>query len=172
MKYELSFIISSAIAETEHEAVKQEILGYLSKAKATIVREPYFIGRKKLAYPIKKQKHGFYAFLEFESEEAANLKELDINLRHNNNILRHLIIKLDKITSQINADPSKLEEKPVVKRNVSEKRTFATRPAPAKRPMPIEHKKVEDKNKLEKAGVVLEDIDKKLDDILKDTNID
>lgn len=168
MKYELSFIISSAIAETEHEAVKQEILSYLDKAEAKLVREPYFIGRKKLAYPIKKQKHGFYAFLEFESDQPANLKELEVNLRHNNNILRHLIIKLEKAAEGANADPSKLEEKPAP-RKVVEKKPAAKKPAPVTPKKPAT-KPVEKKES--KEPVVLEDIDKKLDDILKDTNVD
>lgn len=168
MKYELSFIISSAIPETEHQAVQRDILSYLDKAEAKVVREPYFIGRKKLTYPIKKQKHGFYAFLEFSIEQAANLKELEVNLRHNNNLLRHLIIKLDKAAALANIDPSKLQEKPVIAKRAPTKRTTSRsapfRSAPEKKPA------VEIKT--EKPGVVLEDIDRKLDDILKDTNLD
>ena len=52
MNYELSFIISSAIPETEHDKVQQEILSYIEKAGAKISKQPQVIGRRKLAYQI------------------------------------------------------------------------------------------------------------------------
>ena len=95
MNYELSFIISSNLPETEHPQVQEEILGYLKNSKATVTKEPYLLGRKKLAYPIKKQKHGFYVFLEFATENSDGLRDIDTKLKHNNSLLRHLIIKKD-----------------------------------------------------------------------------
>jgi ribosomal protein S6 len=63
------------------------------KKPAEILSGPTALGRKKLAYPILKQKHGFYVVVEFNLEDTQELKELETSLRHNKNILRHLVIK-------------------------------------------------------------------------------
>ncbi|MCB9802890.1 30S ribosomal protein S6 [Candidatus Nomurabacteria bacterium] len=96
MHYELAYIVSAQVPENEHGAIQEEVLANLKKAKATIKVEPNSLGRKRLAYPIENQKHGFYYVLEFDFEELGreSLKDLDTALRHNKNILRHLIIKI------------------------------------------------------------------------------
>ena len=53
-------------------------------------------GKKKLAYPINKEKYGMYVLLQFESDGSKN-KEFNVNLDHNSNILGYL-------TTKINAD--------------------------------------------------------------------
>jgi len=93
MKYELTYILSSALAENMHSGINQEILSYVEAAGAKVVKQQFTLGRRKLAYPISKQKQGFYVTMEFELEDGSTLKELDHKLRLNQNILRHLIIK-------------------------------------------------------------------------------
>ncbi len=91
--YELTFIINATVPETEHKVIQDKVLDYIKEVKGTITKKAYSLGRKKLAYPINKQKHGFYVSLEFESEEKGDLVELDTKLKHNDVILRHLVIK-------------------------------------------------------------------------------
>mgnify|MGYP002627204586 CR=1 FL=1 len=50
------------------------------------------MGRKKLAYPIKKELAGFYYLMNVEAD-AETINEFDRKLRINENILRHLILK-------------------------------------------------------------------------------
>lgn len=95
MKYELSFIVSGALPETEHLALQKEILSYLEKASAKVSGNFEIVGRRKLAYPIAKQKHGFYMYLVFDLEDRTALRELDTQLKHNSHVLRHLIVKLE-----------------------------------------------------------------------------
>lgn len=149
MKYELSFIISSTIPENEHSKIQEQVLSYLDEAVATHNKEFFSLGRKKLAYPIKKQKNGFYIFMIFELEEKANLKELDTKLKHNSNILRHLIIKKDKESSKTPAEEVAQYKDGAKdsKGDLSDKNTKGSR---AK----------------ETVKVNLDDIDKKLDDLL------
>ncbi len=167
MKYELSFIISPAIPETEHQAVQQEIVGYLDSIKAKVTKEPYFIGRRKLTYPINKQKHGFYVFLEFASEENPDLKSLDNKLRLNSKLLRHLIVKLDRKAQEAKTDPSQFKEvlapaRPAVKRRPARRPLAKQTTAPTS---PV-------KTSQERPKVSLDDIDKKLDELLKEPEID
>lgn len=96
MHYELTYIVSAQVPETEHGTLQAEVLDLLKKAKTSIKLEPYSLGRRRLAYPIEKQRHGFYTVLEFafaEDEDKAGLKDFETVLRHNKNILRHLLIK-------------------------------------------------------------------------------
>ena len=64
--YELTFIISALLPETEHGEIKNKVLDYIKGIKGQISKEFSSLGRKKLAYAINKQKHGFYISLEFK----------------------------------------------------------------------------------------------------------
>jgi len=166
MKYELSFIISPAIAETDQAAVNQEVLGYLKDLNVKITREPYFMGRRRLAYPIAKQKHGFYVCLEFEAEDVSVLKEVDTKLKHNNSLLRYLIIKLDNRSESKTVDFSKMEERTPIKSNSQPARRV-------KISLPkVFSRKEEPKKDNDKGKINLEDIDKKLDAILEEPKLD
>ena len=52
-------------------------------------------GKKKLAYPINKEKYGMYVLLQFESDGSKN-KEFNTALDHNTNVLAYLTTKIDK----------------------------------------------------------------------------
>jgi small subunit ribosomal protein S6 len=58
------------------------------------------IGRKKFAYPIKKETAGFYSTLVFELE-GSQVNQLDSELRINANVLRHLIVSYNKDFSAV-----------------------------------------------------------------------
>ena len=176
MKYELSFIISPAIAETEHPAVNQQVLDYLKGIEAKIIREPYFMGRRKLAYPIAKQKQGFYVSLEFETENSKSLTEIDTKLKHNNSLLRYLVIKLENRSKSVDVDFSKMVERDISKDNARPARKVKTTSVKSffkKSAANIKQdvNKDIDKNK-DKGTIKLEDIDKKLDAILEEPKLD
>ncbi|PLX25091.1 30S ribosomal protein S6 [Candidatus Parcubacteria bacterium] len=154
MNYELSFIIGPNVPETEHKAIEQEILDNLKKMKANISKAPYAIGRKKLAYPIKKQKHGFYVFLEFELEEKTGLKDFEVKLKHDANILRHLIVKKDKVSEEEAKQKQASRAKSATVKKVEESKKEESSSAPEK------------EEKKEEVKVDLGDIDQQLDQIL------
>jgi small subunit ribosomal protein S6 len=52
-------------------------------------------GKKKLAYPINKEKYGMYVLFQFEADGSKN-KELNLTLDHNTNILAYLTTKIDQ----------------------------------------------------------------------------
>ena len=63
-------------------------------------------GKKKLAYPINKEKYGMYVLLQFEADGSKN-KELNTTLDHNTNILAYLTTKIDK--EQLLSDVASLD---------------------------------------------------------------
>ena len=79
-KYEIMFIIKSTM---EEDAIKKtsEDIQKLINIKPSKVIEFKEMGRKKLAYPIKKEVSGYYFVMTVEATHE--------------NVLRHLIIKLE-----------------------------------------------------------------------------
>ena len=163
MYYELCFIISPAVPETEHARVQRAVADYLQEIKASMVGEPYFLGRRKLAYPINKQKHGFYLFLDFSlPEDKGGLRQLENKLKHNTDILRHLILKKDQPSTATEVAKLIASNKPVVAtrrpKKASPTRTRPTTPRVVKKETAVPA--------AEKNLLSLDDIDKKLDEIL------
>ena len=63
-------------------------------------------GKKKLAYPINKEKYGMYVLLQFESDGSKN-KEFNTALDHNTNVLAYLTTKID--AEQLLSDVASLD---------------------------------------------------------------
>lgn len=91
-KYEIMFIVKTNI---ESEKVTQTIDELKRVFKKDKIIEFKDMGQKKLAYPIKKELSGFYYVLAVEST-VKEVEEFKHKVSINENILRHLIIKLDE----------------------------------------------------------------------------
>ena len=92
--YEMMFIVKTG-AESEgakkiSESYKKLVTD--NKGKVTELKD---LGQKKLAYPIKKELNGFYYVMLF-SANSDTITELDRRLRLDENIIRHMIIRLEE----------------------------------------------------------------------------
>ncbi|MFH1502958.1 MAG: 30S ribosomal protein S6 [Candidatus Eisenbacteria bacterium] len=91
--YEATFILSPILDDS---GLEQQ----LSKVEEIITREGGTIkewdkwGKRRMAFPIKGQSDGYYAFLQFEAEPAA-IERLAHVYKLDENILRHMHIVLD-----------------------------------------------------------------------------
>jgi len=93
-EYELAVIF---VATLEEEKIDQEIAKLttlLEKEKCEIARIDKW-GIKKLAYPIKKQENGFYAFIYFNGTSDI-IPELDRINKINDLVLRHMVVKSEQ----------------------------------------------------------------------------
>ncbi len=94
-KYELGTIIAcESLSEEETQTIIGQIRELISECHGRIIKEDLW-GQKELAYPIKKQNHGFYMFtlVNFESHEVPLFEN---KLRLLDGCLRYLLINLDK----------------------------------------------------------------------------
>ncbi|MGL5711865.1 MAG: 30S ribosomal protein S6 [Paraclostridium sp.] len=87
--YELVFVVKPNTDEEAREAV-------LNKVKEVIATEGEVAkvdvwGTKKLAYPIAKFTEGHYVLVNFKSAVDVP-KEIDRNLKINENVIRHMIV--------------------------------------------------------------------------------
>ena len=92
-KYEIMFIVKTDLDEAANKAVAENMKKVLMDQGATIVEEQD-MGQKELAYEMNKYKNGYYFLYVVEATHEA-ISEFDRLARLNENILRHLVIKLD-----------------------------------------------------------------------------
>ena len=93
-KYEVMFIVKSANESDEIKNTAEAMKSIITDNNGKVV-EFNELGEKKLAYPIKKEISGYYYVMIIEANNEA-INELDRKALINENILRHLIIKLDE----------------------------------------------------------------------------
>jgi small subunit ribosomal protein S6 len=93
-KYELMYILSSAVSDNDVPPVSDEVNKFIESEGGTILTNE-MLGKKKLAYPIKKTRNGFYV-LETFNLEGNKLTPLDNKLRSMEPIIRYLVVKLEE----------------------------------------------------------------------------
>ena len=93
-KYEMMFIVKATMEEANVKAAADNMkkLAESLSAKIDSFKE---MGEKKLAYPIKKEINGYYFVMTMTASKDA-VKEIDRKASIDENIIRHLIIKLDE----------------------------------------------------------------------------
>lgn len=91
-KYEIMLVVRGDIDENAANKVCDELSSTLSASNLDVKKH----GLKELAYEIKKNKHGYYFQLNFDSNESNGIKEFGRIARINKQVLRHLIINLEK----------------------------------------------------------------------------
>ena len=90
-KYELMYILRADLDEAARETTKQELADLLVANGATVDKVDESFGLRELAYPINDELKGYYVILKVSAEQVA-LYEFNRKVRHNANVLRHLII--------------------------------------------------------------------------------
>ncbi len=95
MKYEIMFIVRPDLEDAKIKEVVAELEGILTNNKAKIIASRE-IGQKKLAYEIKKYKSGYYFVYRVLANETIAVDEFNRLALLNENIIRHMIIKLEE----------------------------------------------------------------------------
>lgn len=93
-KYEVMFIVNPTLDQALIKETAESIKAVVEKQKGK-VEELKDMGQKELAYEIKKHKSGYYYLLTFEANEKI-VDAINHTANINENILRYLIIKVDK----------------------------------------------------------------------------
>ncbi len=93
-KYEMMFIVKTAMESDAASKIANSYKKLVSDLKGDVTTFKD-MGQRKLAYPIKKEINGFYYVMNF-SATSEIIKELDRKIRLDENVLRHMIIRLDE----------------------------------------------------------------------------
>jgi len=96
-RYELLYILPTTLTDDEVGAQEVKLNGLLTKLGAT-VESTKRLGKFRLAYPIKKQRHGHYVMVMFTAETSA-IAKIEENLRITPEVVRHIILRADEAGS-------------------------------------------------------------------------
>ena len=94
-KYEIMFIIRPDVTDEGKRATVKSLEKALTSNKATITLSKE-LGQREFAYEIKKFKSGFYYLYNIESNGDAAIKEFDRVARIDENVVRHLVLNIEK----------------------------------------------------------------------------
>lgn len=102
-RYELMYLLGSDVADNEVPEAQTLVLKAIEDFGGTSVVENN-LGKKKLAYPIKKTRNGYYVVVNFVMDTnkinglAAKIKTMD------GKIIRHLLVNLEEHLARAEKD--------------------------------------------------------------------
>lgn len=189
MNYEINFLILQS--QTEDVAgIRNKVKELIKNNEGTVTDELSY-QKRKLAYEIKHEQYGFFTVYRFDLEDGEKLKDLTKDLNLENGVSRHIIVKSDEIPElqkEIGKAPKTEEErkaeaiKNAPKKKVGKKvldeiskettKQAETKSAPKKEEKEEVKKEVKEKAKkkakkeAKKEEISMDDLDKKLDEIL------
>lgn len=91
--YEVTYIVRPNLEETEVDTRIEAFAEGLRKGGGT-PGEIEKMGKRRLAYEINDVREGYYVVMKFQSD-AAQAKELERQLRLNDDVMRQLVINLN-----------------------------------------------------------------------------
>lgn len=90
--YLLTLVLKSGMDEKERKALLDSMVKRIIGSDGKVKKEDLW-GDREFAYPLKKATKGFYAHFEIETDPK-NVKALDKVLNLEENILRHLLVRV------------------------------------------------------------------------------
>ena len=93
--YETLYIVDPNLENKSLEKTMIEIGKELEKTKSKVINHRVW-GKKRLAYPIERQKYGSYILIQFEGGDQQKMVEYDTWMKLNNSVLRHMTVLLDE----------------------------------------------------------------------------
>ena len=93
-QYELMVIVHPDVAEDGLANTVDTIRGWVDAGTGKVVKIDNW-GRRKFAYSIRKLREGNYILFTLELEPAA-VSEVERNLRLSEEVLRHLLVRLEE----------------------------------------------------------------------------
>lgn len=158
--YELLFITPLQSTEQEQQKLVERVRD-MATTNGMRVGESKELGRRRLAYPIKKTSQGYYFAFEFDGEPAGVAKlNRELKLLQND-IVRHSLVKKRVVTAEDIKREHDIRERVKAREWKTEQAKLAEEKTPVG---PVK----EEKKPAEVKKISLEDLDKKLDEILKE----
>jgi small subunit ribosomal protein S6 len=92
--YEVMYIVDTDTADDKIEKLNEAVGKLIEKEGGTIIRMDD-IGRRRMAYPIKKKTDGYYVLFEIEGS-GQEILELERRMRVNDMIVRYVTVRVDE----------------------------------------------------------------------------
>jgi small subunit ribosomal protein S6 len=92
-QYEILFIAEQTLGEAEVDTLTATVKGFIEKENGTVEKVEKW-GKKRLAYPIGKNREGSYVLMVANSPGSA-ISEVERRMRVTDGILRFLAVRID-----------------------------------------------------------------------------
>ncbi|TSA44255.1 30S ribosomal protein S6 [bacterium] len=102
MEYELLFF-TYASSESKVPGIKKDLEEILTSHGGKLSGDFTDIGKRKFAYPIKRETHGYYSFVRFTLEDKEKLPEINKRIGLMSIVTRHLIVKAAEVGKPVSA---------------------------------------------------------------------
>ena len=96
--YETVFIARQELSAAQVEALAANLTNIITEGKGEITKTE-FCGLRTMAYSIKKNRKGHYVLFNIDAP-AATVKEMERQIGLNEDILRHLTLKLETLDNE------------------------------------------------------------------------
>ena len=93
-KYELTVVFDGQLEQNEVDEKVEQIEKLIKEYNGEVVQKD-LLGKRRLAYEIKKKQYGYYVYFLIESD-GSNNKTIEKYLRLNEQVIRYLTVRLDK----------------------------------------------------------------------------
>lgn len=102
-RYELMYILASSVSDDQVPQTAQAIEQFVTDNGGTDISHEQ-LGKKKLAYPIKKTRNGHYGVVNFTAE-GKSAADLDAKLRTQKaSVIRYIIVNIDEHLERMEKD--------------------------------------------------------------------
>ena len=103
-RYELTYIIDTALEEEARKELIEKISSLIAQNGGEVEKVDETWGKRRLAYPINDKPEGYYVLVAMQAP-AELPKEIERNLRINENVLRSLVIKVEEKKHSVKPRP-------------------------------------------------------------------
>jgi len=103
--YELTFVVDPRLSDEQTDSLCGEYRQMIESGGGHVEYQDDW-GRRKLAYPIRKLEEGRYFLFHISSEDGNPAEEVERRMRQNEDILRFLIVRTEKL----DFDPERVRE--------------------------------------------------------------
>ena len=118
--YEILYIVHPALEGGHLHDIVNSVNDLIKNNKGELEGHDNW-GKKKLAYPIEKEKYGTYIFFQYKIKDIKNIIELNSEFQHNPNVLRHLTIEIDEKDILEKKEKEIIETKKKIDKDISPK---------------------------------------------------
>ncbi|MEF9879714.1 MAG: 30S ribosomal protein S6 [Clostridia bacterium] len=105
-RYELTYIIDTAVEETDRKELIEKFSELIKQNGGEIEKVDETWGKRHLAYSINDKPEGYYVLVTFKAPPELP-REIERNLGNNENILRSLVIKLEEKKHSVKPRPAR-----------------------------------------------------------------
>jgi len=91
--YEFTFIVRADVEDEGRTGVVEKVGQFITDGGGQVSNVDHW-GRRRLAYPIQKQREGYYVLMQVQLDPQS-INELERNLKLTEEVIRYLLVRVE-----------------------------------------------------------------------------